>query len=97
MKRKLARITGVKAVMHGVLKIEFDDGYQGIVDLRPLLARAEVFSFLNRDPARFSKVKKDKYGHSVYWIDDEGETMDLGADSLRRDAEKQAALIALAS
>ncbi len=97
MKKKLPRIQSVKAVMFGVLKLVFDDGYEGVVDLRPLLANGEMFAFLRARPERFMKVKREKYGHSVYWIDDDGDEIDLGADSLRRDAEKQAALIALAS
>jgi len=31
-----------------------------------------------------------EYGHSIYWIDDNGYEIDLSADSLRRDAERQA-------
>ena len=97
MKKKLPRIETVKPVMFGVLKLVFDDGYEGVVDLRPLLANGEIFAFLRADPARFMKVRREKFGHSVFWTDDEGDVVDLGADSLRRDAEKQAALIALAS
>ncbi|MBN9023054.1 MAG: hypothetical protein J0H08_13355, partial [Rhizobiales bacterium] len=52
MKKKLPRIETVKPVMFGVLKLVFDDGYEGIVDLRPLLANGEIFTFLRDDPAR---------------------------------------------
>lgn len=97
MKKKLPRIESVKAVMFGVLKLSFDDGYEGVIDLRPMLAKGEIFGFLRAEPERFVKVKKEKYGHSVYWTDNDGDVVDLGADSLRRDVEKQAALIALAS
>ena len=34
-------------MIHGVLKIKFDDGYEGVVDLRPLLAKGKVFAWLN--------------------------------------------------
>jgi hypothetical protein len=97
MKKRLPRIETVKPVMFGVLKLTFDDGYEGVVDVRPLLAKGEIFAFLRADRERFMKVKREKFGHSVYWIDGEGDIVDLGADGLRRDAEKQAALIALVS
>jgi len=97
MKKKLPRIESVKPVVFGVLKLTFDDGYEGVVDIRSLLAKGDIFAFLRADRERFVKVKGEKSGHSVYWIDEDGDIVDLGADGLRRDAEKQAALIALAS
>ena len=87
--KKLPRIVDVQPVIHGVLKVAFDDGYVGVVDLRPLIAKGKVFSWLSAQ-SHFSDVKIDEFGHSVSWLDDQGYSIDLSADSIRRDAERQA-------
>lgn len=87
--KKLPRIVEAQAVIHGVLKVSFNDGYVGVVDLRPLISKGKIFSWLNA-PAHFAAVKVEGYGHSVSWTDDTGYEIDLSADSLRRDAERQA-------
>lgn len=97
MSELLPRIASVSPVIYGVVKLSWNDGYEGVVDLRPFIANGEIFEYLRRDPSNFDKVKVSEFGHSIFWIDDTGYEIDLGADSLRRDAEKQAALIALAS
>ena len=87
--RKLPRIVDAQPVIHGVLKVAFDDGYVGVVDLRPLIAKGKVFSWLSA-PSHFAAVRVDDFGHSVSWLDDQGYAIDLSADSIRRDAERQA-------
>lgn len=87
--KKLPRIELAEPVIHGVLKLVFTDGYQGVLDLRPLLAKGKVFTWL-QDPANFAAVRVDEFGHSISWIDDTGYEIDLSADSLRRDCERQA-------
>lgn len=87
--KKLPRITSAQPVIHGVLKLVFDDGYEGVIDLRPLIASGGVFEWL-RNAENFSKLAVEEYGHSISWIDDTGYEIDLGADSLRRDCERQA-------
>jgi hypothetical protein len=89
--KKLPRIVTAEPVMHGVLKLVFANGHQGVVDLRPIIARGRIFKWLQK-PTNFSKVQLEEYGHHIYWIDDKGREIDLGADGLRRDAEKQAEL-----
>jgi hypothetical protein len=89
--RKLPRIVAAEPVIHGVLKLVFADGYEGVVDLRPLIAQGRIFKWLQK-PKNFLKVQLEEYGHHVYWINDKGCEIDLGADGLRRDAEKQAQL-----
>lgn len=86
--KKLPIVVDAQPVIHGVLKVAFEDGYVGVVDLRPLIAKGKVFAWLNA-PAHFAAVKIDEFGHSVSWQDDEGYSIDLSADSLRRDAERQ--------
>ena len=92
--KPLPRMTSVEPVMHGVLKIAWNDGYQAVVDVRPVIAHGEIFAFV-RTPENFSKVALEEYGHTVFWTDESGQIIDLGADSLRRDAETQAELHAL--
>ena len=87
----LPRMVSVSPVIHGVLKIVWNDGYEGVVDLRPLLAGGKIFTFL-QTRAHFENVQLGEYGHFIYWLDDSGYQIDLSADSLRRDAEKQAEL-----
>jgi hypothetical protein len=89
--KKLPRIISAEPVIHGVLKLVFTDGYEGVVDLRPLIAQGRIFSWLQK-PKNFQKVRLQEYGHHIFWINNNGEEIDLGADSLRRDAEKQAEL-----
>jgi hypothetical protein len=87
--KELPRVHSAQPVIPGVLKLVFLDGYEGVVDLRPLIAKGKVFAWL-QDPENFEKVQVEEYGHSIYWIDDTGYEIDFGADSLRRDCERQA-------
>jgi Protein of unknown function (DUF2442) len=87
--RSLPRIKTAEPIIPGVLKLLFQDGYEGIVDLRPLLTKGGVFKPL-QDPAHFARIKVDEFGHSVSWLDDDDYEIDLGADGLRRDCERQA-------
>ncbi len=87
--KKRPCIVGAQVVMHGVLKVTFADGYVGVIDLRPLIAKGKVFAWLG-DPEHFTAIRIDEFGHSVSWLDGDGYPIDLSADSLRRDAERQA-------
>jgi hypothetical protein len=94
--KKLPRIVTAEPVIHGVLKLVFIDGYEGVVDLRPIIAQGRILTWL-QSPENFRQVKLEEFGHHVFWIDDQGQEIDFGADSLRRDAEKQAELHKLAA
>ena len=94
---EITRMKSVEPVLYGVLKIAWLDGYQGVVDLRSLLADGEMFEALRKTSERFNEVKLEYYGHKVFWIDDDGDEIDLGSDSLRRRAERQAEILRLAS
>jgi hypothetical protein len=87
--KKLPRIATAEPVIHGVLKLVFTDGCERVVDLRPLISQGRVLKWLQK-PKNFSKLQLEEYGHHVFWVDDKGREIDLGADGLRRDAEKQA-------
>src|SRR5437762_13061950 len=94
--KRLPRIVSAEPVIHGVLKIVWNDGYEGVVDLRPTIARGRVFTYLQK-PKNFSKVRVSEYGHSIEWMDEKGHEIDFGADTLRRKAENQAQLNKVAS
>jgi hypothetical protein len=79
-------------VIFGVIKIVWKDGFAGIVDLRLILAKGEMFSFLRVDPARFDDLKPDDYGHNIFWLDDDSDEIEFGSGSLRQRAERQASL-----
>jgi hypothetical protein len=93
--RQILRITGAEAVLPGVLKLTWNDGYEGLVDLRGVIADGEIFEHI-RDPENFKKVRVESYGHSIYWGEDGNEEVDFGCDRLREMAEEQAALLARA-
>jgi hypothetical protein len=92
----LLRITSAEAVLPGVLKLAWSDGYEGIVDLRGMIADGELFKSI-RDPQHFERVQVASYGHSIYWGEEGNEEVDFGADRLREMAEEQAALLARVS
>jgi hypothetical protein len=86
--KKPPRIVSADPVIHGVLKIVWNDGYEGVVDLRPTITRGKIFTYLQK-PKNFQKVKVSEYGHSIEWINEKGEEIDFGADALRAKAESQ--------
>ena len=92
----LPRIKTAEPVILGVLKIVWNDGYEGIVDLRPTIARGRIFKYLQEEK-NFRKVDVSEYGHSIGWIDRDGNEIDFGADTLRAKAENQARLNEIAS
>jgi hypothetical protein len=94
---EIIAMKSVEPVLYGVVKIVWADGFEAIVDLRPLLAEGEAFDFLRRSQERFAEVKLAEFGHSIVWIDDEGDEIDLGSESLRQRAERQAELLRQAS
>ena len=87
--KKALRIKSAEIVLHGVVKLVFTDGFEGVVDIRPDISRGNVFTYL-QSPKNFRKMKLDEYGHHLSWTDDDGNEIDFGADGLRRDSERQA-------
>lgn len=86
---ELPRLCSAEPVIHGVLKLVFADGFEGVVDLRPLLSQGKIFTWLQR-PENFRSLQVDEFGHSISWTNEEGYEIDLGADSLKRDCVRQA-------
>jgi hypothetical protein len=94
---EITRMASVEPVVYGVVKIAWLDGFEAIVDLRPVIADGEIFEFLRRSPERFRDVRLGEFGHTIEWIDDDGDEVDFGSDSLRRRAVRQAEILRLAS
>ncbi len=90
------RITLAEPVIPGVVKLVFTDGYEGVVDLRPIISRGMIFSYL-QTPENFARLQLEEFGHHIFWIDENGDEIDFGADQLRKDCEKQAQLHLLAA
>jgi hypothetical protein len=88
---EIPRIVSAETVIQGVLKIEWNDGYVGLVDLRPVMSRGKIFAYLE-NPENFRRFRIGECGHAIVWTNDKGEEIDFGADSLRQRAEKQAEL-----
>ena len=93
---EIQRMISAEPVVFGVLKIVWQDGFEAIVDLRPVIGDGEMFSFLRADPDRFRLVRLGPYGQDLHWLDDEGDEIDFGSSSLRRRAEQQAEMLRLA-
>ncbi len=89
----IPRIPSAEAVLPGVLKLTWNDGYAGIVDLRGRIAEGQVFAPI-RNAEYFKTVRVSSYGHSIYWGEEGNEEVDFGCDRLREIAEDQAALLA---
>lgn len=89
--KRLPRIKEAEYIIHGVLKIVWDDGYEGIVDLRPTIDRGKIFTYL-QTPENFRKFTIAEYGHSIGWISHSGEEIDFDAYNLRMKSENQAKL-----
>jgi hypothetical protein len=53
---EISRIIAAEPVIHGMLKVQWDDGYAAIVDLRPVIARGKVFTYLQK-PENFEQLK----------------------------------------
>ncbi|MGB6175245.1 MAG: hypothetical protein WBF43_02650 [Methylocella sp.] len=94
---EIIRMKSVEPVVHGVVKIVWLDGYEAIVDLRPVIAEGDIFDLLRGSPERFNSVKLAEFGHAITWLDNDGDEIDFGSDQLRRRAERQAEILRLAS
>ncbi|WP_322515077.1 hypothetical protein SR870_19010 [Rhodopseudomonas palustris] len=94
---EIIAIRSAEPVIFGVLKIVWSDGFEGVVDLRPLIDKGEMFAFLRAAPPRFATVQREPHGHKIFWLDDQGDEIDFGSSSLRQRAERQAGLLHLAS
>ena len=63
--RSLPHVVRVEVVRHFTLRLEFDDGFVGDIDLEAYL-EGPVFGAL-RDPALFGQVKVDPEMRTLVW------------------------------
>ena len=54
---EIIRMASVEPVLFGVVEIAWRDGFEAIVDLRPVIAEGEIVQFLRRSPERFRDVR----------------------------------------
>ena len=92
---EIPRIVAAEIIMQGVLKIEWNDQFEGVVDLRPVIARGGMFDHL-KAPAQFRVFEIGEHGHALIWRNSAGQEIDFGSGSLRKCAETQAELHRLA-
>ncbi len=68
------------------VRLTFEDGFQGVVDLAAIAARGGALSVLATDPGGFAV---SEHGRALVWIDADGDEVDLCTDALRQMAEEQ--------
>jgi Protein of unknown function (DUF2442) len=86
---EIARIASAEPLSHGVLRITWNDDYSALVDLTSVIAQGNVFRHL-QNAENFQNVRIGEYGHSIFWVNERGEEIDFGTDSLRARAKRQA-------
>ena len=76
-------ITGVEAVRYPVVRITFEDGLCGEIDLADEIATGPAFAALNDEPY-FRTVAVGEGGRSFGWnLDDPGHEIDFCPDATR--------------
>jgi hypothetical protein len=80
-------VVEAEAVILGVIKLVFDDGYEAILDLRPQMEK-RIWKNLSgwKD---FAIVQVEESGNHIFWMDITGYQIELPADGLRHAAERQ--------
>jgi hypothetical protein len=82
-----ALVVEAEAVILGVIKLVFDDGYEAILDLRPQMEKG---NWKNLSCWKeFEAVQVEEFGSRIFWTDVAGHLIELPADWLRHAAEKQ--------
>jgi hypothetical protein len=71
------------------LRVRWTDGLEGVIDFADLMERP-LFRPL-RNPQRFRDVRVYEYGHSLYWLDDDGSEIDICPDVLRARVDPEVA------
>ncbi len=76
--RGLVCVVAVLAIGPTTLRIAFDDGLTGELDLNDYVTWTGVFAPVKADPARFAEVFVDPEAHTVAWPGD----IDLDSEAL---------------
>ena len=85
-------IVSVEPLMFGVIRLLFDDGYEAVLDLRPLMQRRIWKDISTKDD--FFAVEIAEHGDHISWPAGGG-LAELPADGLRRECERQQKMISL--
>ena len=81
------RIVAVEPLPDHRLRLSYEDGYVGEVDLAYTRPQGGITAFI-RDPDVFETVRISESGHALAWGDpDEGDGVDMCADALRLQAK----------
>jgi hypothetical protein len=83
-------IVSVEPVMFGVLRVVFDDGYEGVLDLRSVMGQAIWQNIRTKED--FFEVELDQIGGHLSWPKGGGAT-ELPADGVRATCERQESLL----
>jgi hypothetical protein len=82
-------VKSVEAVRYPVLRLVYEDGLTGELDLSDTIGTGVAFARL-RDPEYFKQVAVAEGGHAFGWnLDELGHEIDFCADSARIDIETQ--------
>jgi hypothetical protein len=84
---KRYRVVSATSEKSPVVRLQFEDGLTGDVDLTPYLEKGGYYDLL-RDPSAFSQVAIGMNGRCFGWrLDDVGNEIDFSADGARADIE----------
>ena len=83
-------IVSVEPVMFGVLHVVFDDGYEGVLDLRSVMGKAIWQNIRTKED--FFEVELEQFGSHLSWPRGGGAT-ELPADGVRATCERQETLL----
>ena len=83
-------IVSVEPVMFGVLHVVFDDGYEGVLDMRSVMGQAIWQNIRTKED--FFEVELDQIGGYLSWPKGRGAT-ELPADGVRVTCERQESLL----
>jgi hypothetical protein len=83
-------VVSVEPVMFGVLRVVFDDEYEGILDLRSRMGQGIWQNIRTRED--FFEVELEQFGSHLSWPKGGGAT-ELPADGVRATCERQESLL----
>ena len=79
-KRKMPRISEVKALAPLWVKVTFENGKQADIDLSRMINTFKVYAPLRNDEKLFASVRVGEWGWHIEWTRD----MDMSAETLMR-------------
>lgn len=84
---KQSRIASVEPLDYPILRVIFEDGLSGVLDLSETIAQGPIFGPL-KDEAYFRTVAVSEGGHTFGWnLNDPGHEIDFCPDAARIEVE----------